>query len=60
MLAQLQRVNNNFSFNRKRKFEVKEIEEPEIFEDDLEEVENDLMFNQSNQSNIKSWRSAFQ
>lgn len=54
------RVNNNFSFNRKRKFEVKEIEEPEIFEDDLEEVEAELMFNQSNQSNIKSWRSAFQ
>ena len=54
------RVNNNFSFNRNRKFEVKEIEEPEIFEDDLEEVEAELMFNQSNQSNIKSWRSAFQ
>lgn len=50
-------INRNFSFSNLRRFEVKEIEEPEIFEDE-DELEFD--YQPKAQSNINGWRSAFQ
>lgn len=50
-------INRNFSFSNLKRFEVKELKEVEVFEDDQEEEFN---YQPQAQSNIKGWRASFQ